>query len=221
MVQIVTSAVSNAIVPWLYGKLEHRETEGVSALFEAIILAVGLLNVFIVFIAPEFMAIVGPSSYQAGVYVIPPVAASMLFTFVYGLFAYVEFFYEKRLGVVIASASAAIANVALNLWALPRFGFIAAAYTTLVCYGLLAVGHYTYARSLAVKAELGGLLNGKRILGCCLAFAPVGALGVVLYPLPAVRFALIAVVLVAACIKRAEIRAFVGNFKSEKKKGTQ
>lgn len=34
------------------------------------------------------------------------------------------------------------------------------------------------------------------------------------------RFALIAVVLVAACIKRAEIRAFVGNFKSEKKKGT-
>lgn len=221
MVQIVTSAVSNAIVPWLYAKLERRETEGVSALFEAIILAVGLLNVFIVFIAPEFMAIVGPSSYQAGVYVIPPVAASMLFTFVYGLFAYVEFFYEKRLGVVIASASAAIANVALNLWALPRFGFVAAAYTTLVCYGLLAVGHYTYARSLAVKAELGGLLNGKRILGCCLAFAPVGALGVVLYPLPAVRFALIAVVLVAACIKRAEIRAFVGNFKSEKKKGAQ
>lgn len=117
--------------------------------------------------------------------------------------------------------SAAIVNVVLNLWALPRFGFIAAAYTTLVCYGLLAAGHYAYARSLAARNGLGDLFNGNRILGCCLAFVPVGALGVVLYPLPAVRFALIAVVLVAAYTKRVEIRTFVGNFKSEKKKGTQ
>ena len=216
MVQIVTSAVSNAIVPWLYEKLEKRETVGVSALFELIILAVGLLNALIVFVAPEFMALVGPSSYQSGIYVIPPVAASMLFTFVYGLFAYVEFFYEKRLGVVIASTAAAVVNVIMNLWALPRFGFIAAAYTTLFCYGLLALGHYMYAKYLVERDGLSGLLNGRRILGCCIVFVPVGILGVILYPLRIARIALIVVSLFAVYAKRGDINALVGKLKREK-----
>lgn len=221
MVQIVTNAVSNAIVPWLYGKLERRETEGVSALFEAIILAVGLLNVLVVLIAPEFMAVVGPASYQAGVYVIPPVAASMLLTFVYGLFGFVEFFYEKRMGIVIASTGAAVANVVLNLWALPLFGYVAAAYTTMVCYGLLAAGHYGYARALVAKNDLRGLFDGKRILVCCVALVPVAVLGVFLYPLPAVRYALIALSLVAAYTKRNEIRALVEKIRVEKKRESQ
>ena len=213
MVQIVTSALSNAIVPWLYDKLERRDSTGVSGLFESIILAVGLLNVLIVVVAPEFMMLVGPVSYQAGIYVIPPVAASMLFTFVYGLFAYVEFYYEKRLGVVIASASAACINVLLNMWALPRFGFVAAAYTTLICYALLAIGHYAYARVLAIRYGIPHLLDGKRILLCCLAFFPIGLMGVSLYRFPAIRFVIIAVVLVVVLIKRAEIGVLVSNLK--------
>lgn len=216
MVQIVTSALSNAIVPWLYGKLESRDTEGVSALFESIILAVGLLNAGIVFVAPEFMALVGPGSYQAGIYVIPPVAASMLFTFVYGLFAYIEFYYEKRLGVVVASAGAAIVNIVLNLWALPRFGFIAAGYTTLFCYGLLAAAHYSYARVLATRNGLFGLLDGKRILCCCLAFLPIGILGVLLYQHPAVRLILIAAFLVVVYIRRNDIKSLIKSYKSDK-----
>lgn len=216
MVQIITSAFSNAIVPWLYGKLEQHDTEGVSTLFESIILAVSLLNALIIFVAPEFMAFVGPSSYQAGIYVIPPVAASMLFTFVYGLFAYIEFYYEKRLGVVVASTGAALVNIALNLWALPRFGFIAAGYTTLFCYGLLAAAHYAYARVLAIRNGLAGMLDGKRILCCCLAVLPIGALGVMLYHYPAIRLAIISAALVIACVKRDVIRKLVGSIKGAK-----
>lgn len=221
MVQIVTSALSNAIVPWLYGKLERHQPDGVSTLFELIILAVGLLNVFVVFIAPEFMLLVGPSSYQIGVYVIPPVAASMLFTFIYGLFAYVEFYYEKRMGVVVASAGAAIVNIALNIWALPRYGFIAAAYTTLLCYGLLAVGHYAYAQSLAIKNGLPRLLDGKKILCCCLIFFPLGLLGVLFYNLPAVRFVLLAALFLLMFVKRGDIKRFIKGFNGEKEKGIQ
>lgn len=202
MIQIVTSAISNAIVPWLYGKLEHKDERGVSRLFETIVLTVGFLNALIVYIAPEFMSIVGPASYQSGVYVIPPVAGAMLFTFVYGLFAYVEFYYEKRLGVVIASVVAAVANILLNLWALPRFGFIAAAYTTLFCYGLLSLAHYLYSNYLARNHGLGGLLNGPRIALACFFVFPMGIVGVLLYPYPLARFALIGAVLLAVYIKK-------------------
>lgn len=200
MIQIVTNALSNAIVPWLYGKLERRETEGISGLFEVLTVAVGALNVLVVLVAPEVMAIAGPAEYRPGIYVIPPVAASMLFTFVYGLFAYIEFYYEKKLGVVIASIVAAIANIALNLVALPMFGFVAAGYTTLVCYGLLAIAHYAYARSILVREGLDDALNGNRILVACVMFLPVGAIAMLLYSSIIARVVLlVALVLVAYC----------------------
>ena len=215
MIQIVTSAVSNAIVPWLYGKLQRHKQAGVSRLFESIVLAVGLLNVLVIFVAPEFMTVVGPKSYQTGVYVIPPVAGAMLFTFVYGLFAYVEFYYEKRLGVVFASVIAAVANILLNYWALPRFGFIAAAYTTLFCYALLAFAHFVYAQYLASKDSLENLLNGSRILGSCLLFFPVGFVAVLLYPYPAVRLLIICLVVVVAYCKRSALLGLLKQMKSK------
>lgn len=215
MIQVVTSAVSNAIVPWLYGKLERHEEDGVSRLFESVVLMVGLLNILVVFIAPEFMALVGPASYQAGVYVIPPVSGAMLFMFVYGLFAYVEFFYEKRLGTVAASVVAAVTNIALNFWALPRFGFIAAAYTTLLCYGLLSIAHFLYAHYLAKNHSLDGLLNGPRILGCCLVFFPAGILAVFLYPYPIARLCAICFVAIVVYCKRDVFKDLLKQVKSK------
>ena len=205
MIQIVTGAISNAMIPWLFGKLSKREPAGVSRLIELSTLGVGALNLLVVLAAPEIMSIVGPESYQEGIYVIPPVAASMLMTFVYGFFANIELFYEKKFGVALASVCAAVANVGLNLWALPRFGYLSAGYTMLTCYTLLALGHYLYARRAARVGRVPGLLNGLRIFACCIAFVPIGALAVCLYPFPLVRLALCVVLAFVFYCKRSQI----------------
>jgi O-antigen/teichoic acid export membrane protein len=52
-------------------------------------------------------------------------------------------FYRKKTGLIsIATLSAGGINIGLNYWLIPIFGYIAAAYTTLVSYFLLFLFHF-------------------------------------------------------------------------------
>jgi len=77
-----------------------------------------------------------------------PVAVGCMCQFLYTLFVNVEQFYKKTVGMAIASVSAAVLNYLLNLWLIPRFGYIAAAYTTLAGYLWLLVIHMLLVRKI-------------------------------------------------------------------------
>ena len=51
------------------------------------------------------------------------------------------------------SAAGAATNVLLNYIGIKMFGYIAAAYTTLICYVLFALGHYIYTMRCLRKAD--------------------------------------------------------------------
>ena len=61
--------------------------------------------------------------------------------FLYTLFVNVEQFKKKTIGMAIASVIAAIINLLLNWALIPKIGYLAAAYTTLVGYLCLLVMH--------------------------------------------------------------------------------
>lgn len=55
---------------------------------------------------------------------------------------------------MFVSVLGAILNVFLNYILIPKFGYIAAGYTTLVCYILFAVGHGCLCVSLKKMANI-------------------------------------------------------------------
>ena len=57
----------------------------------------------LIIFAPELLKIIASKEYGEAVYVIPPVAMSTFFTFMYNIFANVEFFYEEKKFVSIGS----------------------------------------------------------------------------------------------------------------------
>ena len=57
--------------------------------------------------------------------------------------------YEKKVwGVALATCSAAALNVFLNSILIPLYGYVTAAYTTLVCYAVLCFLHYFLVKRL-------------------------------------------------------------------------
>ena len=79
-------------------------------------------------------------------YVIPIVALGAYFTFVYSTYASVEFYYGATKYVMYASVLGAGLNIILNAAFIPLFGFIAAAYTTLLCYVIFMFLHFLFSR---------------------------------------------------------------------------
>ena len=49
-----------------------------------------------VFFVPELVKIFGSEEYYSAIYVVPPVAASVYFIFLYNIFAIPQMYYEKQ-----------------------------------------------------------------------------------------------------------------------------
>ena len=92
--------------------------------------------------------ILGAGKYGAAAYCAVPIIASGYLAFMYTLPAAVEYFHEKTGYIALGTAGAALMNIVLNAIFIPRFGYVAAAYTTLATYLLYFAVHYLLARMI-------------------------------------------------------------------------
>ena len=142
---LLTTSLSNALTPWLYGKLEKQDYSIIGRIVLYIVFMVSIMAVCVSALAPEIIELFGGNQYREAIIVIPPIALSMVFKLVYVIFASIEFFYEKNKAAMFMSGFAAALDIVLNYIGITFFGYAAAAYTTLICYVVMYGMHYIYA----------------------------------------------------------------------------
>ncbi len=63
--------------------------------------------------------------------IIPPIALANYMIFMYTMYVYIEHYYKKTVYITKNTLIAAGLNVILNFILIPKYGYVAAAYTTL------------------------------------------------------------------------------------------
>lgn len=139
------NALTSAFTPYVYNNLKNNQSKKISDVTNKLLLVVAGMNLCVILFGPEIISFFAPKQYSEAIWAIPPVATSVFFMFFYNVFTIVEFYYEKTSYVMMASVLGAILNIILNYIFISKFGYIAAAYTTLICYILFAILHYYYA----------------------------------------------------------------------------
>lgn len=139
---LFSTALNQTIGPWLYRKIRDQEIKDIAKIAYPSIILIAILNTGLIAFAPEIVAIFAPPSYQEAIWVIPPVAMSVLLQFSYIFFANFEFYFEKTNYIAMATIGGAILNIILNFIFIDRFGYLAAGYTTLFCFLLYVIFHY-------------------------------------------------------------------------------
>lgn len=148
---IVNSAVMDSIIPWMYKKMAKKDYTNFTMIGGIGVFLIALMNLFICISAPEIIKIMAPAEYSMAMYIIPPVAMSNVLIFMFNLYANIEYFFEETKLVTIASCIAAVANVVLNYIFINLYGYIAAGYTTIVCYLIYAVCHQGFMKYVLKK----------------------------------------------------------------------
>lgn len=148
VIQMFWNAINEVWVPWLYRKLDSKETQSIKEYSRIYLWFFTFLTCIALLIAPEFMWIIAPSSYFEAKIIIAPIILGTYFVFLYSFFANIEIFNKKNQYMAISTAIAAIANIVGNVLLIPIFGYKAAAYTTLGAYVLLSVLHYMFLTHL-------------------------------------------------------------------------
>ena len=215
MMTLITTAINNALMPFTYRALKSRDRSSVRNATRLLFLLMGALCALTMAFAPEIITLFASTEYRDAIYVVPPVAASVYFIFVYSMFSTVEYYYQKTGFIAVASCVAALLNLILNAVFIPEFGYHAAGYTTLVSYVCLAFLHYVFYRKI-LKKEFGDfwLYDMKMILGVSIALLSLMILMVATYHWIFVRYTVVTLLLIIAVIKR---KALIGSLKNLKK----
>ena len=192
VINLIKLSLNDALTPWIYDCIKNK----------------------------NYNSLRKNTVYMEAIYTIPPVAASVFFTFLYNLFSSVEFYYEKTKLVMVASIVAAVLNILLNLVCIYFWGYIAAGYTTLVCYIVLCVMHYIFMKK-AVNENIGKnieLFNNKVIL--ILSFVVILSTAVfsISYSFVIIRYSLIAGIAITLLVFRKRIMGLFKEIKSKKAK---
>lgn len=148
---LITSAINNSFIPYTYNCIKERRFADLRKHTNSLIMLVGVGTFFVVVFGPEIIRLFAPAEYYEAIWIIPPVSASVYFMFLYPVFGNVEFYFEENRFVAMASIVGAVANVVLNYFCIQWFGYIAAGYTTLVCYILFSLGHYVFMNKVLKK----------------------------------------------------------------------
>ena len=207
---LFNTALMQTISPWIYQKIKDKKIEEISSVAYTTLLLIAAVNVILIAFAPEAVAFFAPKEYYEAIYVIPPVAMSVFFMYSYDLFAKFAFYYEKTSFVMIASVVGAALNVLLNYIFIGKYGYVAAGYTTLLCYIVYAMGHYIFMNKVCdQKCEGIRPYKLSYVLQISFGFIFAGFILSLTYHFVAIRYSLILLNFIIVFIKRRRILCII------------
>ena len=167
-IEVLTTSIDTAWCPWLFERLREGDYARIRrrAFDIAMLMSVGASALML--ISPELIRLLSAPGYWESRYVAVPIVLSMYFAFLYILPAGVEYYLKKTQYIAAGTMAVALLNVLLNALCIPRFGYVAAAYTTMVSYALYYLFHTLLSRRLFGRwvVESGGLFA---LIGCVAA----------------------------------------------------
>lgn len=193
VVQVLWQSMNSAWSPWCYEMLNKEEYLAIRNASKPYVLAFCFAAFCFLLVGPELLWLMGGSDYVAAVGVIPPVVCGYVFQFVYSLYVNVEFYYKKQKYVAFGTVVATVCNLVLNYLLIPVYGYVAAAYTTLIGYIVLFVIHFLFT----CKMNKQHAFDTKFVFGIAAISLGCMALGIFLYSHLFLRYALVAVLFIA------------------------
>lgn len=211
---LVNSALNATIQPWLFSKIKANDLGRVPQIATATLVLVAAINLLLTAFAPEAVMLLAPPAYYEAIYVIPPIAASVVVMFCYQYFVNVEFYFEKGQFIAIASVAAAILNIVLNFMLIPIYGYQVAGYVTLFCYMLFGVAHYFFMKYILKEMHVEASIVSVSQIG--IVFVVYGLIAGVIalfYDNWMVRYSIILAIVLGLLLMRTSVLSLYSSLK--------
>ncbi len=148
---LLYQSINSAWAPWVQDCLhEKREADVKKASRKLIVLFFFIIG-GVLLLGPELVLIMGGKQYQDSVYILPPLLITCMPQLVYSMFMNVEIYYKRTRIAAIGAMIVSVFNVGASILLVPRIGYQAAAYISLMSYLLLAMIHYIIVRKMNIR----------------------------------------------------------------------
>lgn len=145
---VLTDSIATVWSTWFYQKMDANDTKDIQHRAFQLCRMFAALCVGMIAIAPEMIWILGGKQYEQATYVAVPLIMVSFVLFVYNVVVDAEYYSQKTTYIMYCTLAAAMIDIVLNLFFVSRFGFVAAAYTTLTSYIFYLIFHMQLSRKL-------------------------------------------------------------------------
>lgn len=186
---VLLTSLNQAWVPWMYDRFE-TDREEIAEVMKPYTLLFFVFCCGLMLFGPEAVLVMGGKAYLPSRFVVPPVVLALLLQFVYTQYVNIEF-YRKRNGFIsVATIVATVINIGLNYLLLPVFGYMVAAYTTVIGYLVMVISHYCVVKFIIKEPPL---YAGETFLIAIALSVVMMVLSLISYNITAMRLVLIAI----------------------------
>lgn len=212
---IISQSFVNAVTPWYYDKLENKRFDDVKKIFFPVMITMWAIVLIFLMVIPELMYFFAPMEYHEAIYIVPPVAASVLFQTLYSFFSIPEYYYDANKFSMIASMIAAVTNIITNYIFIKMFGYLAAGFTTLFCNFLMALCHYVYCNMIFKKKQISYFSRSEVSIICIVSITgPI--ICCLLYNFLIVRYTLFAISILLIVLNKKKILDIIKRISTNK-----
>ena len=194
---MVWMAINASFEPYLYQNMENPKSK-IKKLSMSMLGMYSLVAILLVYLAPEIVRILATDEYYKGIYIMPPVAGGVYFIAVSNLYSDILVYLKRTKIIMFSSAIAATLNVILNYIMIEAYGYMAAAYTTLLSYVVMAVLLSIWANREFKKhiTEVDFVYDNKLILAMSIMTLVISLFAISIYDYGIVRYTVAAVFLI-------------------------
>lgn len=190
IINVTSNSLDNVWGPWFYERMEQKDYGSIKKYSSKYAFGMLMFSVMVMLAAPELVKILGAREYWDAMYSVIPIVIGGYFMFLYTLPSSVEYYYAKTKFIAIGTGMAALINIVLNVIFIRQFGYLAAAYTTLVTYLLYFVFHYLIAWNIQKMC----MFQTGRLAAYILLAVAAGVLSLVMMEYWLIRWVILAAV---------------------------
>lgn len=145
---VISESISTAWSTWFFETIDKGNQSIIQKRSTQLVWGFTFFSVGMMAISPEMILILGGKRYSLGKYVAFPMIADALILFMYNIIVPAEYYMKKTKFIMLGTITAATINVVTNYIFIKRYGFIAAAYTTLFSYICYVIMHTSISYKL-------------------------------------------------------------------------
>jgi len=226
VMSLIVSAVNFAWAPIFYdvAKNEADAKALLARMFTLYTVFVSTLAVGVILFSREVILIMAAKPFHGAHVVVPAIAVGYLFQGLYFMSGMPIFYVKKTYAMPFLTGTAALTNIGLNIWWIPHYGMMGAAYATLVAFAVLAVSahlvaqrfyrlQYAYGKIARVGLLVAGVYAANMLLHFTGILVPIAVkLGIIL--------AFLGGLLLLRVISRDEIRRLITLMRSRRSLGS-
>lgn len=152
---VILNSFDNAWAPWYYGGLAKNDFKNLKEKNNRLVGFFMLFTIAFMLVTPDVIRIMSTDDYGDAVLIVIPLIISVFLNFIYLFPVNLEYFYKKTFYISFSTVITAGINLVLNYFGILMFGYIAAAFATMISKGVLALLHWRRANSICKEPVVG------------------------------------------------------------------